>query len=50
MSFLICRKLGLEIRSAEYIAGYIKSEDDIKQFSQIVVNKTADKIESLFIR
>jgi hypothetical protein len=49
ISFLICKKLGLETRAAEYIAGYIKNEDDLLQFSYENVIKTADKIEKLFL-
>ena len=50
ISYLICHKLGLESRSAEYIAGYIKSENDLLEFSYEAVIKTADKIEKLFIK
>lgn len=50
VSFLICKKLGLESRSAEYIAGYIKDEQDLLSFSYETVIKTADKIEKLFIK
>ena len=48
VSFLLCKKMGLETRAAEYIAGYIKSEDDLLKFSYESVIKTADKIENLF--
>jgi hypothetical protein len=50
ISYLICHKLGLESRSAEYIAGYIKSDNDLIEFSYETVIKTADKIEKLFIK
>ncbi len=50
VSFLLSKKIGLESRSAEYIAGYIKSEDDLLNFSYETVIKTADKIEKLFVR
>lgn len=50
ISFLICQKLGLESRSAEYIAGYIKSDKDLVEFSYETVIRTADKIEKLFIK
>ena len=50
VSYLICHKLGLESRSAEYIAGYIKDEDDLLQFSYEIVIKTADKIEKMFVK
>ena len=49
VSFLLCKKIGLETRAAEYIAGYIKSEDDLINFSYETVIKTADKIEDLFL-
>jgi hypothetical protein len=49
VSYLICRKLGLEARSAEYIADYIKDENDLLQFSHETVIKIADKIERLFV-
>lgn len=50
ISYLICQKLGLESRSAEYIAGYIKSDKDLIEFSYETVIRTADKIEKLFIK
>ena len=50
VSYLICQKLGLITSSAEYIAGYIKSEDDLIKFSYETVIKIADKIESLFVK
>lgn len=50
ISFLICKKLGLETRSAEYLAGYIRSERDLLEFSYETVIKTADRIEKLFIK
>lgn len=49
VSYLICHKLGLETRSAEYIAGYITCDQDLLEFSYETVIKTADKIEKLFI-
>ncbi|KPP95113.1 MAG: phage protein of unknown function DUF955 [Bacteroidetes bacterium HLUCCA01] len=50
VSYLICKKIGIEAQSAEYIAGYIKSENDLIQFSYEMVIKIADKIEKLFIK
>lgn len=47
--YLLCYKLRLETRSAEYMAHYIKSNDDLLQFSYENVVKTADKIEKLFL-
>lgn len=49
VSYLICQKLGLTTQSDEYIAGYIKSEQDLLSFSYEIVIKTADKIEKLFL-
>lgn len=48
VSFLLCKKLGLETRAAEYMAAYIKSENDLINFSYETVIKVADKIESKF--
>ncbi len=50
VSFLLCNKLGLETRAAEYIAAYIKSKNDLINFSYESVIKMADKIEDLFIK
>jgi len=50
LSYLICKKLGLETRAAEYLAGYITSPADLKEFSYELVIKYADKIEELFIK
>ena len=49
VSYLICKKLGLTTSSAEYIAGYIKSPDDLLKFSYESVIKVADKIEGMFL-
>lgn len=48
VSFLICKKLALETRAAEYIAAYIKNENDLIKFSYETVIKMADKIEGIF--
>ena len=50
ISFLICKKLGLETRSAEYLAGYISSDKDLEGFSYEIVIKIADKIEEIFLK
>ena len=50
VSYLICKKAGLETRSAEYLAGYIHNEEDLNSFSYETVMKTADKIEKLFVQ
>jgi len=49
ISYLISKKIGLESRSAEYIASYIKSDKDLIEFSYETVIKIADKIERLFL-
>ena len=48
ISFLICKKIGLETRSAEYLAAFIPAEEGLSQFSYEHVIRTADKIESTF--
>lgn len=50
ISFLICKRLGLETKAAEYLSGYITSEQDLKEFSYELVIKTADKIEDIFLK
>ena len=50
ISFLICKKLGLETKAAEYLAGYITSDKDLEEFSHELVIKTADKIEETFLK
>lgn len=50
VSYLICHRLGLITQSAEYIAGYIKSNEDLIRFSYEYVIKITDKIERLFIK
>jgi predicted metallopeptidase len=50
ISYLICKKLGLETRSEEYLSGYITSNDDLEQFSFELVIKTADKIEEFLFQ
>lgn len=50
VSFLLCKKLGLETRAADYIAGYITNENDLIKFSYESVIKMADKIEDLLLK
>jgi antirestriction protein ArdC len=50
VAYLIMNKLGLETRSAEYIAGYIKSDQVLLEVNYEIIIKTADKIEKLFIK
>ena len=50
ISFLICKKLGLETKAAEYLAGYISIDKDLEQFSYELVIKIADKIEEIFLK
>lgn len=50
VAYLIMYKLGLETRSAEYIAGYIKSDEVLLEVNYEIIIKTADKIEKLFIK
>lgn len=50
ISFLICKKLGLETNSAEYLAGYISCDKDLEEFSHELVIKIADKIEEIFLK
>lgn len=50
VSYLICHGLGLITSSAKYIAGYIKNEEDLVNFSYENVIKVTDKIDSLFIK
>ena len=48
VSFLVSKKMGLATNAAEYIAGYITSENDLIEFSYESVIKTADRIDQLF--
>lgn len=50
VSYLIMQKLGLETRSAEYIASYINSSELLLEINYEVIIKVADKIEKLFIK
>lgn len=50
VSFLVCKKIGLETKAAEYIAAYIKDERDLEKFSYETVIKVADKIDEMFIQ
>lgn len=49
ISFLICKKLCLETRSAEYMANFIINDAALLTFSYEQVITTADKIEKLFL-
>ena len=48
VSFLLSKKLGLETNAAEYIAAYIRNENDLIELSYESVIKAADRIDQLF--
>lgn len=47
-SFLVCKRLGFENRSAKYLAGYIRNDEERRLFPYDLVIKTAEKIENRF--
>jgi hypothetical protein len=49
VSYLITYKLKLETRSAEYMAGYIKHDYELKFLSYESIIRTADNIEKMFL-
>lgn len=49
ISYLICKKLGITTQAAEYIAGYIKTVEDLTNFDTELVIKTTDRIEKEFL-
>lgn len=50
VSYLICHRLGLETRSAEYLAGYFVDDEVRKQISIETIIKTVDYIEKHFVK
>jgi hypothetical protein len=49
VTFLICKSLGLETRSAEYMATHLEDESTLLYFSYEHVIKSADKIQNVFL-
>lgn len=47
VSFLVCKQLGLETQTLEYLAGYITDEKDWSSFSYDTVIKVSDKLSGL---
>jgi hypothetical protein len=47
VSYLVLNRLGLETKSAEYLAGYIHSPDDLKNISPGSIVKVASLIERM---
>jgi hypothetical protein len=47
VSYLVLSRLGLETKSAEYLAGYIRSPDDMKNISPGSIVKVASLIERM---
>jgi antirestriction protein ArdC len=45
VSWLVCRRLGLETRSAEYLAGYV-DEDDLGRISTFGITAAAHRVEA----
>jgi predicted metallopeptidase len=50
ISYLICKKLGLSTKSEEYLADYINSDKDLREFSYETVIRVSDRIEELFLK
>ena len=50
ISYLICKKLGIQTQAAQYLAGYITCNKDLEEFSHELVIKTADKIDGIFFK
>jgi hypothetical protein len=47
VSYLVCKRLGIETTSAEYLSGYLKRDEDIPAISLECVMKAAGLIESM---
>jgi hypothetical protein len=47
VNFLICSNFGLQAQSVEYLAGYIKDENDWAKFSYEMVIKVADRLQGV---
>ena len=47
VAYIVCRRLGLVTRSAEYLTGYIKDENDLSRISVDLITKVAGKIEDM---
>jgi len=47
VSYLVLNRLGLETKSAEYLAGYIHSQDDLRSISPGSIVKVASLIERM---
>ena len=45
VSWLVCRRLGLETRSAEYLAGYV-DKDDLGRISTFAITAAAHRVEA----
>ncbi len=50
VSYLICHRLGLETKSAEYLASYLNDDHDRNQISIEKIIKTVDFIEKFFVK
>ncbi len=46
MAFIVCSRAGHLSHSAEYLAGYIKDEQDISKISIDMITKVAGRIET----
>jgi hypothetical protein len=46
-SFLVCQRAGIDTPAAQYLSGYLNSNDEIPQISLDVVFKAAQRIESM---
>jgi len=47
VSYLVCKRFGLETASEEYLAGYVRSEMEVPSISLECVMKAAGLIEKM---
>ena len=45
-AWLVCRRAGVETRSADYLSGYISNDDDLKIISSFAIMAAANRIEA----
>ena len=46
-AYIVCRRLGLQTRSAEYLSSFVEENEDLESFSLDLVSRTAARLEEM---
>jgi len=47
VAYIVCRRIGLQTRSAEYLSSFVEEEEDLESISLDLVSRAAARIEEM---